>query len=177
MTLDHKTSLKCQFFKIKIYTWSESWRNKLPTGVWFVRIIGYYIWPRYIYLNIWNRREQKNQNIEKITFIKVVQIKFLALHITNQKLIWYIYSRKSTKYLQGTRSLLNILMIFSTKIIYNFGTYNVCLAIATNIHQRLKTGFVVQGHICSNYLIKKDGELLKWHLTWIIILHISVVSC
>ncbi len=28
---------------------------------------------------------QKNLNIEKITF-KVVQIKFLAIHITNQKL-------------------------------------------------------------------------------------------
>ncbi len=28
---------------------------------------------------------QKNQNIEKITF-KVVQMKFLAMHITNQKL-------------------------------------------------------------------------------------------
>ncbi len=30
-------------------------------------------------------RVQKNLNIEKITF-KVVQIKFLAMHITNQKL-------------------------------------------------------------------------------------------
>ncbi len=43
---------------------------------------------------------QKKQNIEKIAF-KVVQIKFLAMHITNQKLsfdiffvliyFWYIY--------------------------------------------------------------------------------------
>ncbi len=41
------------------------------------------IWLRYSYLNIWNLREQKNLNIEKITF-KVVQIKFLAMHITNQ---------------------------------------------------------------------------------------------
>ncbi len=30
---------------------------------------------------------------------------------------------------------------------YNFDPYNVFLAIATNIPQRLKTGFVVQGHI------------------------------
>ncbi len=30
----------------------------------------------------------------------------------------------------------------------NFDPYNVFLAIATNIPQRLKTGFVVQGHIC-----------------------------
>ncbi len=42
------------------------------------------IWPRYNYLKIWNQRVQKNQNIEKITF-KVVQMKFLVMHITNQK--------------------------------------------------------------------------------------------
>ncbi len=34
---------------------------------------------------IWNLRVQKNLNIEKIAF-KVVQMKFLAMHITNQKL-------------------------------------------------------------------------------------------
>ncbi len=42
------------------------------------------IWLRYNYLKIWNLREQINLNVEKITF-KVVQIKFLAMHITNQK--------------------------------------------------------------------------------------------
>ncbi len=31
---------------------------------------------------------------------------------------------------------------------YNFNPYNVLLAIATNILQRLKTGFVVHGHKC-----------------------------
>ncbi len=30
---------------------------------------------------------------------------------------------------------------------YNLDPYNVLLAIATNIPQRLKTGFVAQGHI------------------------------
>ncbi len=38
-------------------------------------------------------------------------------------------------------------MIFGIKKIDNFDPYNVFLAIATNIPQRLKTGFVVQGHI------------------------------
>ncbi len=33
---------------------------------------------------------QKNLNIEKITF-KVVQMKFLAMHITNQKYIFDIF--------------------------------------------------------------------------------------
>ncbi len=42
------------------------------------------IWPRENYLKIWNLRVQKNIDIEKITF-KVVQMKFLAMHITNQK--------------------------------------------------------------------------------------------
>ncbi len=34
---------------------------------------------------------QKNKNIEKIAF-KVVQIKFLAMHITNQKLSFDIFT-------------------------------------------------------------------------------------
>ncbi len=46
---------------------------------------------RYNYLKIWNLRVQKNLTIEKIIF-KVVQIKFLAMHITNQKLSFYIFT-------------------------------------------------------------------------------------
>ncbi len=37
--------------------------------------------------------QNKNANIEKITF-KVVQIKFLAIHITNQKLSFDIFTVK-----------------------------------------------------------------------------------
>ncbi len=48
------------------------------------------IWPKYDYLKIWNLREQKKFNIEKIAF-KVVQIKFLAMHITNKKLSCVIF--------------------------------------------------------------------------------------
>ncbi len=47
------------------------------------------IWLRCKYLKIWNLRVQKNLNTEKIAF-KVVQIKFLAMHITNQKLSFNI---------------------------------------------------------------------------------------
>ncbi len=78
VTMDHKTIHKGQFSEIEIYTSSESWINKLSIIVWFVRI-------GCNYLKIWNLRVQNNQNIEKIAF-KVVQIKFLAMHITNQKL-------------------------------------------------------------------------------------------
>ncbi len=42
------------------------------------------IWLRYNYLTIWNLRMQKNLNIEKI-ICKVARMKFLAMHITNQK--------------------------------------------------------------------------------------------
>ncbi len=41
-------------------------------------------------MKIWNLRVHKNLNIEKIP-CKVVQMKFLAMHITNQKLRYYIF--------------------------------------------------------------------------------------
>ncbi len=44
------------------------------------------------YKKIWNVRVQKNLNIEKIIF-KVVQMKFLAMHINNQTLSFiYIFT-------------------------------------------------------------------------------------
>ncbi len=48
------------------------------------------IWPRYNYLKIWNLRVQKN-SLQKTAF-KFVQMKFLAMHITNQQ-IKLIYLR------------------------------------------------------------------------------------
>ncbi len=51
VTLEHKTSLKGQFFEIEIYASSESWINKIFIDVWFV-MIGQY-------LKIWNLRVQK----------------------------------------------------------------------------------------------------------------------
>ncbi len=72
VTLDHKTSHKGPFF-IFILLGQDN------------------IWLRYNYLKIWNLRVQKNLNIEKITF-KVVQMKFLAMHITNQKLSCDIFT-------------------------------------------------------------------------------------
>ncbi len=38
-------------------------------------------------MKIWTLKVQKNLNIEKITF-KVVQMKFLAMHITNLPQSW-----------------------------------------------------------------------------------------
>ncbi len=52
-------------------------------------LLEYHIWQRYNYLNIWNLRGQKNLNTDKIAF-KADQMKFLAMHITNQKLSFNI---------------------------------------------------------------------------------------
>ncbi len=83
---DNKTSHE-------IYTWSESWIYYiLAIYIWFVRI-GQYLAEIQLF-EICNLRVQKNPNTEKITF-KVVQIKFLAMHITNKKLRFYTF----TKYL------------------------------------------------------------------------------
>ncbi len=64
-------------------------------------------------MKIWNLRVQKNLNIEKIIF-KVVQMKFLTMHITNQKLSFDIFT---VIHLLNTfmEYDLNILMIFSIK--------------------------------------------------------------
>ncbi len=87
MTLDHKTRHKGQFSEIEIYTSSESWK-KLSIDVWFK--IGQYLAEIQLFENL-ESEGAKNQNIEKIAF-KVVQMKFLAMHITNQKLSFDIFT-------------------------------------------------------------------------------------
>ncbi len=56
---------------------------------------------------------QKNLNIEKITF-KVVQMKLLAMHITNQKLSFDIFTVGNLLNIFMEHDL-NILMIFVIK--------------------------------------------------------------
>ncbi len=75
--------------------------------------------------------QKKNLNIEKIAF-KVVQIKFLAMHITNQKLSFDI--------LQNIFMQHELYLIFGIKKKDNF---DVFLAIATNIAVLLMTAFVI----------------------------------
>ncbi len=57
--------------------------------------------------------QKKNLNIEKITF-KVVQMKFLAMHITNQKLSFDIFMAGNLQNIFMEHDL-NILMIFGIK--------------------------------------------------------------
>ncbi len=83
MTLDHKTSHKCQFY------------NKLSIEVWFVRI-GQYLAEIQLFENL-----QKGAKTKSNTAFKVVQMKFLAMHVTNQKWSFYIFK---------VRNLQNIIM-------------------------------------------------------------------
>ncbi len=61
----------------------------------------------------WNLRVQKNLNIEKIAF-NVVQMKFLAMQITNQKLSFDIFTVENVQNIFMEHDL-NILMIFGIK--------------------------------------------------------------
>ncbi len=74
-------------FFIKIYKSFESWINNISIDVWFV-MIGQYLAEIQLLENL---REQKDLNIEKIIF-KVDQMKSLAMHITNQKLSFKIFT-------------------------------------------------------------------------------------
>ncbi len=90
--------------------------NNLSIDVWFV-MIGQY-------LKIWNLRMQKNQNIEKIIF-KVVQMKFLAMHITNQKLSFDIFT---------VGNLLNIFMEHDLNILMIFGIKEKCIILTHTMY-------------------------------------------
>ncbi len=107
------------------------------------------IWLRNIYLKIWNLR------VPKIA-LKVVQIMFSAMHITNQKLSFYIFTVGILQNIFMEHDLY-ILMIFSIK---EKATILIFLAISTNIPLLLMTyllqiypcylltyGFVIQGYI------------------------------
>ncbi len=77
-----------------MYTSFESWINNISIDVWII-----FGWDKTICKSgIWGG--QKNLNIEKIIF-KVVQMKFLAIHITNQKWSFDIFM---------VRNLQNIIM-------------------------------------------------------------------
>ncbi len=80
-----KPVIRVIFFKIEIYTSSESWINK-NIDVWF----GQYLAEIQLFENL-ESEDAKKFNVEKISF-KVVQIKSLAMHITNQKISFDIFT-------------------------------------------------------------------------------------
>ncbi len=67
---------------------------------------------------------QKNLNIEKIIF-KVVQMKFLAMHITDQKLSFDIFT---------VVNLLNIFMEHDLNILMIFGIKEKCIILSHTMY-------------------------------------------
>ncbi len=78
--------------------------NKLSVDVWFV----------YILFENLQSESAKNLNIEKIAF-KVVQIKFLAMHITNQKLGFDIFMLGNLRNILMEHDLYISVMIYGIK--------------------------------------------------------------
>ncbi len=72
-------------------------------------------------MKIWNLRVQNNLNIEKIIF-KVVQMKFLAMHITNQKLSFDIFVVQ------------NIFMDHDLIILMIFGIKEKCIVVTHTMY-------------------------------------------
>ncbi len=60
VTQDHKTSLKCTFLEIETYTSSESWINKLPIDVWYIRS-GQYLAEMQLFENLESEGAKKSK--------------------------------------------------------------------------------------------------------------------
>jgi len=77
-------------------------------------------------------------------------MKFLAMNITDQKLSFDIFAVGNSINIFMEHELYHISYhndFWHKRKIYNFDPYDVFLAIATNIPQRLMTAFVLQGHV------------------------------
>ncbi len=92
--LDHKTNW------IKMYTLSESWINNLYIDVWFVRI-RHYLAEIQLFVNLESKGANKSKDWE---IEKLSKLKSLAMHITNQKFSFDIFT---------VGNLQNILMLFN----------------------------------------------------------------
>ncbi len=133
------------------------------------------IWPRYNYLKIWNLRVQKNLNIEKITF-KVVQMKFLAMHITKQKLSFYIFT---------VRNLQNILMKYdlylisyqlqSLNIHTDLQVFRIILIIPTQMRRALYCNMITQS--CNGRKLDASSQIGLTYTNELAVLSLRYCLC
>ncbi len=108
------------FFIFFLY-YSQS--NNLSIDAWFVRI-----WPYLAEIQLFENLESegsKNLNIDKFAF-KIVQIMFLAMHITNQKWSFYIFTviKSQNFFMEYDLYLISNVFCHKRKI-DNFDPYNV----------------------------------------------------
>ncbi len=103
---------------------------------------------------------QKNLNIEKIIF-KVVQMKFLAMHITNQKLSFDIFTVGNLQNIFMEHDL-NILMIFGIKEKIIILTHTMYCWLLLQIYVLLMTAFVLQGHKYSSGDVDVFSDSVCW---------------
>ncbi len=66
VAMDHKTSHKGTFFKIEIYTPSESWINTFSIDVWFVRT-GQYLVEIQLFENMESEGAKKSNCLEVLS--------------------------------------------------------------------------------------------------------------
>ncbi len=85
-------------------------------------------------------------------------MKFLAMHITNQKLHFDIFTVGNVQNIFMEHDLIHMIFLHKRKI-DNFDSNNVWLNIATNIPVLLMIGFLVKGHnIISVYSFNRDAK-------------------
>lgn len=81
-----------QFSEIEVYVLSENWINQLFSfKLYTLQDLDNTVLLQYNYLKIGNLRVLKNLNTKKNAF-EVVQIRFLAIHITYQKVCFHTFT-------------------------------------------------------------------------------------
>ncbi len=119
------------YFDFNLNDW-----NKSEFDLIYINMIGQYLSEIQLFENL---RVQKNQNIEKIIF-KVIQMKFLAMHITNQKLSFDIFT---------VGNLLNIFMEHDLNILMIFGIKEKCIILTHTMYCCL----LLQIYLCYLWLL------------------------